>query len=306
MNQDVVVKKSVEGVVDSSVTKIRELYLESILVADHADATAAINKALALGVTPKNIYIHILIPAQHVVGERWSTGDITVSQEHGATQITLAEMGRLRPMLRRKPSIGKRIVITALKGDPHLLGGRMASDFLHMEGWDVDFLGADIPSADLVKFVAERQPDVVGISIALPEILAEASLIIGQLRQAAPQTKILVGGRLVTSDLKSIESLGADAWVQTAQEANDVARQVVGLPRSAESLPELLKAVGARISNARKSQRFSQQEIAAVSGLERAYISAVEHGKHNLTLGAVMRLAGALDVSIEDLIIGQE
>lgn len=306
MNQEAVVRKSAEGMVDSSVTKIRELYLESIIAGDHADATAAIDKALAIGVTPKNIYTHILIPAQHVVGERWSTGDITVSQEHGATQITLAEMGRLRPMLRRKPSIGKRIVITALKGDPHQLGGRMASDFMQMEGWDVDFLGADIPSADLVKFVADRQPDVVGISITLTEVIGEASHVITQLRQTAPRTKILVGGRLVSSDLNVIESLGADACVRTAQEANDVARQVVGLPRSAESLPELLKAVGARISNARKSQRFSQQEIAAVSGLERAYISAVEHGKHNLTLGAVMRLAGALDVSIEDLIIGHE
>jgi transcriptional regulator with XRE-family HTH domain len=49
---------------------------------------------------------------------------------------------------------------------------------------------------------------------------------------------------------------------------------------------------------------MSQQDVALGSGLERAYISAIEHGKHNITLGAVMKLSDALRVPFEELLVG--
>jgi transcriptional regulator with XRE-family HTH domain len=48
---------------------------------------------------------------------------------------------------------------------------------------------------------------------------------------------------------------------------------------------------------------MSQQQVAEASGLDRAYISAVEHGKHNLTMGALLKLADALEIGIEELVI---
>jgi len=60
--------------------------------------------------------------------------------------------------------------------------------------------------------------------------------------------------------------------------------------------------VGSRIQQTRKSKGWSQKELGDSAGLDRTYISAVEHGKQNLTLGALKRLADALDVSIEALI----
>jgi len=290
---------------DSSVTKLRELYVANAIQGEHVGASKIIDQALAIGVTPKNVYIHLILPAQQEIGTRWHDGELNIPQEHAATQIALAEMGRLRPLLRRKTALNKRVVVSSVQGDPHAIGGRMVSDFMHMEGWDVDFLGADTPSVELVKFVLERKPVIVGLSLTLESLITPAKLAVEQLRKAAPGVKIIVGGFLVSADPTGCEAIGADAYVARAQDASDIARVLVGLPKSGESLPELLKAVGARISKARKDQRFSQQEIADVSGLERAYISAVEHGKHNVTLGAVMRLAGALDVSIEELVVGR-
>jgi methanogenic corrinoid protein MtbC1/DNA-binding XRE family transcriptional regulator len=292
--------------VDSSVTKLREQYMAVAMSGDQVGAGTIVDQALALGVTPKNVYIHLLMPAQQEIGERWHAGEVTISQEHAATQITFSEMGRLRPMLRRKQPIGKRIVISSVQGDPHLIGGRMVADFLHMDGWDVDFLGADTPTPELVRFVKERKPAVVGLSVTLGQSVNEARNAATEIRKVLPGVKVVVGGFLVASDAKLAETIKADAYVARVQDADNVARILIGLPKSTSSLPELLKAVGNRISTARKAQRFSQQEIADVSGLERAYISAVEHGKHNLTLGAVMRLANALDVSIEELIVGNE
>jgi transcriptional regulator with XRE-family HTH domain len=49
---------------------------------------------------------------------------------------------------------------------------------------------------------------------------------------------------------------------------------------------------------------MSQQDLADGSGLDRAYISSVENGKQNVTIGAVFKLSDALDIALEDLLVG--
>ena len=47
---------------------------------------------------------------------------------------------------------------------------------------------------------------------------------------------------------------------------------------------------------------MTQQDLADAAGLDRTYISLVEHGRQNLTIGAVLKIAQALDVPIGDLL----
>ena len=47
---------------------------------------------------------------------------------------------------------------------------------------------------------------------------------------------------------------------------------------------------------------MNQQELADASGLDRTYISLVEHGKRNLSIGAVLKIANALEVPLGDLL----
>jgi transcriptional regulator with XRE-family HTH domain len=65
-----------------------------------------------------------------------------------------------------------------------------------------------------------------------------------------------------------------------------------------------LRKLGHSVHEYRKIRGFSQQELAASSDLDRAYISAVEHGKQNISIGAIAKLAKALNLSIEELLIG--
>jgi methanogenic corrinoid protein MtbC1 len=129
----------------STILQNRERYIAALLEGNAESATRAINEALASGVTPKNVYLHILMPSQARLGALWVEGKISIAQEHMGTQITLSEMGRLRPMLKPRPRLNKQILIAAPAGDMHSIGGRMISDFLHMDGWSVVFLGADAP-----------------------------------------------------------------------------------------------------------------------------------------------------------------
>jgi transcriptional regulator with XRE-family HTH domain len=64
----------------------------------------------------------------------------------------------------------------------------------------------------------------------------------------------------------------------------------------------VLQTLGERIRTLRRQRRWSQKQLGAAAGLERSYINGVEHGRQNLTIGAVHRLATALEVPLEQLL----
>jgi len=64
----------------------------------------------------------------------------------------------------------------------------------------------------------------------------------------------------------------------------------------------ILKRFGSNVKHLRKSQGWSQEELARKSGLHRTYIGSLENGGRNVSLINVERLARALHVDIESLL----
>ena len=71
-----------------------------------------------------------------------------------------------------------------------------------------------------------------------------------------------------------------------------------------ETLSSYLGELGSRILSQRKNNGMSQQALADAADLDRTYISAVEHGKQNVTVGAIVKLAIALKIPLNQLLIG--
>ncbi len=64
----------------------------------------------------------------------------------------------------------------------------------------------------------------------------------------------------------------------------------------------LLERIGTNIRRARQNARMSQIELAGSSGVDRSYISRIEHAKENPSIDVLAGLAAALDVTLPDLI----
>jgi len=52
----------------------------------------------------------------------------------------------------------------------------------------------------------------------------------------------------------------------------------------------------------RKQHGWSQEELAARSGLHRTFVSSVERGERNISLDNIDRLAQALDIDVQELL----
>lgn len=65
--------------------------------------------------------------------------------------------------------------------------------------------------------------------------------------------------------------------------------------------PALMR-FGQHIAQLRKNAEMSQEDLSARSELDRTYISGVERGKRNLSLGNILKLARALDTHPKNLL----
>jgi len=64
----------------------------------------------------------------------------------------------------------------------------------------------------------------------------------------------------------------------------------------------MLQAIGSRIQQKRKALGLSQSAAARLAGLDRAYLSAIENGKQNVTISGLLRIATALNTDIQSLL----
>jgi methanogenic corrinoid protein MtbC1 len=69
-----------------------------------------------------------------------------------------------------------------------------------MEGFDVRFLGADVPSESLAKMVAKEKPDVVVLSMTLPIHREGLRSAVDAVRAVAPAVHIVAGGKAFSWD----------------------------------------------------------------------------------------------------------
>jgi methanogenic corrinoid protein MtbC1/DNA-binding XRE family transcriptional regulator len=279
-----------------------ERYLDALLAGEMTTASDVITDALQHGVGVASLYLEVITPAQVEIGERWHRRELDVAQEHLATQISLAQLQRLRAAVHPGSRGGPRAVVASVENEQHDLGARVVAEFLLMDGWEVDFLGASTPTDDLGRFVARRRPALAVLSVTLPDHLAHAAKAVNVLRKLPEPPAILLGGNAVRENPAEAGKVGADAISLDAWDAVRRARELVTRTSESPSLDQVLRELGERIRERRRARRWSQQQLGDAAGLDRTYVNAVEQGKQNLTLSAVLRLAGALEVPVDRLL----
>jgi methanogenic corrinoid protein MtbC1 len=114
------------------------------------------------------------------------------------------------------------MVIAGVPGELHHLGANMAADLLEANGWDVRFLGANVPERSVLSAIERHRPDVVGLSMTMLPHLPGLRQLVGSIRQAFPNApRIAVGGRAFLASATLWQDVGADVF---AADVRDVVR----------------------------------------------------------------------------------
>ncbi|MFP4142337.1 MAG: B12-binding domain-containing protein [Thermoplasmata archaeon] len=179
--------------------KTYQEYLEKLLEGDKGGCTEIVESLLDEDIEIEDLYTHLIQRSMYEVGELWESGDISVATEHIATSITERILTQVYPEVLSSTRKGKSVIIACIANEYHQIGGRMVADIFEMAGWDSYFVGADTPIQDLLDLIEEKEPNVVGFSLAMYFNLPELLEFIEKVREEYPNMKILVGGQAFSS-----------------------------------------------------------------------------------------------------------
>jgi DNA-binding transcriptional MerR regulator len=133
---------------------------------DGADATHVLDRCLLNLGLARAIQL-VILPCLRDVGRRWECGELTVAQEHFASNVIRR---RLFKVAEGWDDDGDRLALLACApGEQHDIGlvcFGLALNSYH--GWRIAYLGADTPLPGLVQAAASIRPDLVMVGATSP------------------------------------------------------------------------------------------------------------------------------------------
>lgn len=212
-----------------------EAFEAQLLAGNQRGAMQILDKALDAGRSLVQAEMHIVQPALYRIGQKWQANRVSVAQEHLSTAISRMAMTRGLLKSEPPPPNGRKVLLACVQGNDHAVGLQMVADAFELGGWDVQFLGANVPTASLVAQVGAWQPDLLGLSVSFVQQLRVVKDIVAGLVKAHGEARprVMVGGLAINRFDSLAILVGADAWSADAASALETGNRLVGERSSA-------------------------------------------------------------------------
>ena len=207
---------------ESRITAIAGAFAQALLAADEVAAEIAIREAMDANMSTGEIDEKVIAPALWRVGELWERREISVADEHIATEIAVRVLALQREAQRVAQSRrGRRALLATTAGELHVVALRMVANLLRGGGYDVVMLGADVPGVALAAAVQRLDAQIVCVSTTMPETAEGVLDAIDAVRRTTPSAMFVLGGRGLSSEWELRPEVHVCQRVSEAVEAVD-------------------------------------------------------------------------------------
>lgn len=184
---------------DMRFAEFHRAFAHALMTGDEVGAELAIREAMDAKASTADIDELIIAPALWLVGDLWERGEISVADEHLATEIAIRVLALQREAERLAVSRGgRRVMLATPEGELHVVALRMIGNLLREAGYDVVMLGANVPARDLATSAGRYEPDVVCLSSTMPGGMDRIWVSIDEVQQSRPEAGFVVGGQGVS------------------------------------------------------------------------------------------------------------
>jgi DNA-binding transcriptional MerR regulator len=155
---------------------------------DEPAAQAVLDRLLSAA-TVEVVLAEVLLPYLRDLGERWERDEISVAQEHFASNVI---RGRLLGLARGwGRGVGPVALLACLPGEQHDLGLLAFGLALRAHGWRIAYLGSDTPLDTLERAAEAIEPALLVVSATSNERIAPVA---SKLKALARRYRVGLGG----------------------------------------------------------------------------------------------------------------
>ena len=137
----------------------------------------------------------LIIPLMHRIGELWRAGKLRNMHEHLTSAIVRTLLGGLVSPAGLAPT-APHLIVTTPAGQLHEIGALIVASVASTEGWQVTYLGPNLPAEDIAAAAQQHHAKAVCLSIVYPPDDPHLQQELTRLRQyLSPEIAVFIGGR---------------------------------------------------------------------------------------------------------------
>lgn len=198
-----------------------------VITGRRAAAGAEVERMLDAGESAMAVIDDYLIPALDEVGNRFEAGTFFLPQLMASAEAAKAGFDIIRGRSAGEAVADKgSVAVATVKGDIHDIGKNIVRMLLENYGYTVYDLGRDVDPQAVVDCVKEHDIKLVGLSALMTTTVRGMEDTIALLREQAPDTKVFVGGAVLTPEYAQM--VGADYYAKDAAEGARICAEVLG------------------------------------------------------------------------------
>lgn len=161
-----------------------------------------------------DFFDRILKQVMYDVGEDWENNKISIATEHVASNVAQTLVKIIMDSVSGSGN-KKKILICVPIGEEHHLGCDVLETYLSIKGFKIYNMGTSIPTESIISFIESNKPDIVFLSITLPDNIAAGQRLVKKIKEES-NIPILVGGyamdgeKVPKFDAKIISNISLD------------------------------------------------------------------------------------------------
>ncbi len=213
---------------NAPVAAVKTISLQEAVIRGLREEAAQQTKAALETTQPLDIINETLIPALDIVGKGFEKGTVFLPQLLMSAEAAGTAFDILKAAMAAAGTAQQKrgkVIIATVKGDIHDIGKNIVKVLLDNYGFEVIDLGKDVPPETIVETTLRENVRLVGLSALMTTTVPSMEETIRQLRIAAPDCKVMVGGAVMTQEYA--DQIGADSYSADAMGAVHYAQQVL-------------------------------------------------------------------------------
>lgn len=141
----------------------------------------------------EDFYDKVLRPVMYDIGDKWEKGELDIATEHVCSNTAQALIASVRQMDNTRCN-GKQIFLFCPDGELHHMSTLVLESVLRSRGYHVINASPSIPTGSIMHYIDNNEPDLIMVSVTLPENIGAARRIVREISEEFRNTPILVGG----------------------------------------------------------------------------------------------------------------
>lgn len=160
----------------------------------------------------------IVCPTLTAIGDAWYIGEIRVATEHFASNYI---RGKLLSLYQAYPTHrnGPYIMVGCAPTEQHEIGSLMLAILLRINGYRVEYLGADIPLDDLLDYASYEKPRMIILSAFMESSALELKHFQEKANKLRPAPLFGYGGNAFTQKPRLLQEIPGNFLGESLEEA---------------------------------------------------------------------------------------